>query len=514
MGGYRRFCVECGSELKPGARFCANCGHAAANDPQPAATGEHEAATRDLAVPPPSHAWDASAAPPEGGLVPPPGSALAPQGAAFPPDEPRFPPAGSRFPPPDTRYQAQNVPHPAPDAPFPPPDIPYPPAMAPGRPQDVPYPPATVPGRPQDVPYPPAASPARPQDGPRPPAGLPGPPRDVPYPPAISPARPQDGPRPPAGPSGTPGTPGSFGFPGGDMPPGTREAGFPPPGTTATSTGLALPPARPAPTVTAQLPAGPPPAGPAPGEAVIPAANTGTAQFSRTWVDDVGFSPRWEPTPADAARPPAGTRERPRRLLAVGLFGLVAAVIVVPALLIAHSFHSITGGAAAAAKPTAKEPGGGSTAAAPTQRAAAAGLATLLAQTAADRSSIVNAVGAVEHCTAALAQAPQVFQNSAASRQRLLQQLAALPGRSALPAPMIQELTGAWQASAAVDTDLGKWAQDEATRGCRPNDHADANYQASGPPDVQATNDKTAFVSTWNAIAAKYSLTRYQTSQL
>ena len=280
------------------------------------------------------------------------------------------------------------------------------------------------------------------------------------------------------------------------------------------STGLALPAARPAPTVTARRPAGPPPAGPAAGAAVIPAAATGTAQFAQTWVDDVGFSPRWEPTPADAAGPPAGTRERSRRLLAVGLFALVAAVIVVPALLIAHSFHSITGGAAAAAKPTAKQPGGGSTAAAPTQRAAAAGLATLLAQTAADRSSIVNAVGAVEHCTAALAQAPQVFQNSAASRQRLLQQLAALPGRSALPAPMLQELTGAWQASAAVDTDLGKWAQDEATRGCKPNDHADANYQASGPPDVQATNDKTAFVSTWNAIAAKYGLTRYQTSQL
>ena len=201
-------------------------------------------------------------------------------------------------------------------------------------------------------------------------------------------------------------------------------------------------------------------------------------------------------------------------MLAVGLFALVAAVIVVPALLIAHSFPSITGGGTAPAQPTAKQPARGSTAAAPTQRSAAAGLATLLAQTAADRSSIVGAVGAVEHCTAALGQAPQVFENSAASRQRLLQQLAGLPGRSALPAPMLQELTGAWQASAAVDTDLGRWAQDEAAGGCKPNDHADANYQAASTPDLQATNDKTAFVSMWNVVAAKYGLTRYETSQL
>ena len=121
MGGYRRFCVECGSELKQGARFCANCGHAAANDPQPAATGEHGVTTRDLPVPPPSPAWDASAAPPGGALFPPPGSA------------------------------------------FPPQDVPYPAARAPGRPRDASYPPTGTAGLHQDI-YPPARPPGRPQD--------------------------------------------------------------------------------------------------------------------------------------------------------------------------------------------------------------------------------------------------------------------------------------------------------------------------------------------------------------
>jgi len=303
-------------------------------------------------------------------------------------------------------------------------------------------------------------------------------------------------------------------------------SGFPPPGppfprddTAAAQTrpaspskGLALPSASPA-VASALPPAGLPPAA---GSAYPAPTGSDTAQFAQNWMNDVGFSPRWEPSPpslpdADQAD---GERPRPRRLLVAALFALVAAVIVVPALLIAHSLKGITGGSLAAAQPTAKQPGRGATAAAPSQRTAAAGLVTLLALTAADRSSIVDAVGAVERCTPALGQAPQEFQNAAASRERLLRQLASLPGRSALPAPMLQELSGAWQASAAVDTDLGRWAQDEVARGCKPGDHTDANFQASNGPDIQATSDKTAFVSRWNAIAAKYGLTRYRTSQL
>ena len=59
-----------------------------------------------------------------------------------------------------------------------------------------------------------------------------------------------------------------------------------------------------------------------------------------------------------------------------------------------------------------------------------------------------------------------------------------------------------------------KWAQDEVSHGCHQNDHNDANFAASNTPDVQASNDKAAFVALWNPIAAKYGLTRYSTSQL
>ena len=431
MGGYRRFCVQCGSELKQDARFCANCGQpAAANSPQPAVTGEHDGATRDLQPPPFPPPWDASAAPPEGSRFPPQDAPFPPEGARFPPETPRFLPEASRFPADDGSGVAARPPAPPDSFGFPP------------------------------------------QDEPRPP-GSSFPPEGPPFSGEDATARLQNGPAAP-------------------------------------SQGLALPSAYPA--AASALPAPGPPTATGP---LYPAPTTSdTAQFSQNWMNDVGLRPQWEPSPpAPGAGQDAGTRERPRRLLLAGLIALIAAVVVVPAVLIAHSLHGITGGSAAP-QPTTKQPARNGATAAPSQRAAAASLAALLAQTATDRSSIVNAVGAVEHCTAALAQAPQVFQNAAGSRQRLLQQLAGLSGRSALPAAMLQELTGAWQASAAVDTDLGKWAQDEAAGGCKPNDHANANYQASVGPDGQATNDKTAFVASWNAIATKYGLTQYQTSQL
>lgn len=384
MGAYPRYCVQCGSGLNPGIRFCGNCGHAAAPaDAEAAVASQHDA--------------------------PPPGIDVPARGGG----------AGDR------------------------PGLP--PLRSPSQWEDPPFPAA------------PSASGE---------AGYAAPSRDTGYPaPASSSA---------------------------------------PPGFSAPPTGPAYPP-PPAPS--------PPPASPRP-----PSPGDGTAQFGTSWMDEVGFNPRWEQAPpalppSTDARPGDG-RQRPRGPLTIGLFVLVAAVLVVPALLIVHAFHGLGGGSrAAAAQPASKRPTQ-STSTAPTERAAASALASLLAQSVTDRDTIVSAVGAVNHCTSGLGQAPHAFRDAATSRQRLLQQLARMAGRSALPAAMLRELTGAWQASAAVDADLGKWAQDEVSRGCTKNDHGDANFQASNTPDVQATNDKTAFIGRWNPIAAKYGLTRYSTSQL
>ena len=234
-------------------------------------------------------------------------------------------------------------------------------------------------------------------------------------------------------------------------------------------------------------------------------------------MNEVGLKPRWDQAPS--ALPlitesrTTGDQPRQRPALVIGLFLLIAAVLVVPALLIVHAFHGLGGSSAAAAQPKSST-SAPSAAAAPNERAAATAVASLLGQSVTDRDTIVNAVGAVNQCTSGLSQAPKAFADGATGRQKLLQQLAHLPGRSTLPAGMLRELTGAWQASATVDTDLGRWAQDEVSHGCHQNDHNDANFAASNTPDVQASNDKAAFVALWNPIAAKYGLTRYSTSQL
>ena len=454
MGGYPRYCLQCGSGLTPNTRFCGNCGQAtaaaatetdlpglpdqqAANPPETEAPAGHwrdvapsSATTPDLVNPP--------------GLVTPPGLAASPGFAA--------PPTGPAYPPPPRPSPAE------PSALSSPAELPPPLVLPPT--ESVP-----PPGRPMPPP------PDRP--------GLSGPDRAGTGPrPTYLPAQDRSG-------------------------SGPRPAYPPPPAQ------YALPPGSPS--------SPPPPASAGPtGE---------TAKFGTSWVNQVSRNPQWDQAPARAqwpqgppppARPvitsvrTADSQPRKRQLLSIALFALIAAVLVVPAFLIVHALHGLGGSSAAAAEPTSKPSKSASAPA--TERSAATALAGLLAQSVTDRDTIVSAVGAVNHCTSAVSQAPAHFQEGATSRQKLLKQLASMSGRSELPAGMLSQLTTAWQASAAVDTDLSKWAQDEVSSGC--HQHNDANLAAADGPDAQASNAKKAFVAMWNPIAAKYGLTKYSTSQL
>ena len=98
-----------------------------------------------------------------------------------------------------------------------------------------------------------------------------------------------------------------------------------------------------------------------------------------------------------------------------------------------------------------------------TQQQAATALSGLLSQSGTDHSDVNAAVTNVESCGKSLtARTRRSFNKAAANRRTLLTKLAQLPGRSALPAAMISDLTTAWQASATVDADLAKWATAEA----------------------------------------------------
>ena len=148
------------------------------------------------------------------------------------------------------------------------------------------------------------------------------------------------------------------------------------------------------------------------------------------------------------------------------------------------------------------------------QRQAAQALAALLAQSGTDRVAVTQAVSAVAACSSGLSQDETIFSNAASSRQALLGQLAALVDRSALPAPILQDLTTAWQASGQADQDFANWTQDEISQGCSTNYQSDASYQAATVPDGQATTYKKAFAALWTAIANEYGLPSYRYNQI
>ncbi len=201
--------------------------------------------------------------------------------------------------------------------------------------------------------------------------------------------------------------------------------------------------------------------------------------------------------------PASGSPRRSRRplvpvIVAAALMAVVAGVVI----LLAHP------GSTAASGTTP------STSSQDARRQAAVRLSGLLAQSVTDRAAVTDAAEDVRGCGPSLRQDARTFATAASSRQRLLSRLGSLPGRSLLPAAMLQDLADAWQASAQVDTDLARWAEGKAARGCHRNSRPDARLRASYVPEAKATAGKQAFASSWNPVARRYGLTTYQRNQL
>ena len=200
-----------------------------------------------------------------------------------------------------------------------------------------------------------------------------------------------------------------------------------------------------------------------------------------------------------------------RPLIPVAVAAGIAVVVIAALTLSSHggSPSAAGNGATAGGTPTASTSTGTT---ALTQQQAATSLAGLLSQSGTDHADVNAAVSNVEGCKGLTADA-QTFNKAATNRRTLLTKLAQLPGRSALPAAMISNLTNGWQASATVDADLAQWATSEAGH-CKKDDTKNPNYAASLPFDSKATNGKTAFVGQWNSLARKYGLSVYQPSQI
>jgi hypothetical protein len=202
---------------------------------------------------------------------------------------------------------------------------------------------------------------------------------------------------------------------------------------------------------------------------------------------------------------PGGSLRSRRRLVAVIMAAALVAVVAGVVIFRTHSDGTAARGAMGTT-PTAVSQAA--------RRQAAVRLSGLLARTVTDRRAVIDAVTDARGCGPSLRQDARIFASAASSRQHLLSRLGSLPGRSLLPAAMLADLTGAWQASAQVDADLARWADGKIARGCHRNSRSDASLRASYVPDGQATADKQAFASVWSPVARQYGLTTYRWNQL
>jgi hypothetical protein len=451
------WCPGCGYSVDPGTRFCGGCGQPlAAESGAPVAqspawrSAGPQSSTVTMQAPAPYPVYPSPGGTPLSAPPPPSGSPL-----PYPPPPmagPAGPPPGAYPPPPG---------QPGPD-----------PAVSDTleqmlRPQGLFHsvPPAPAEWQQPTQLQPPQPPQAQPVPGGYPPGSYPEP---APYP--------QGGPYPQPAPPAAPGAyPQTGGFP--------ATGGFPQTG------GFAQ---------TGNFPqAGPPPAWPGGGPG--PNAQFGPGSpYARDGMPAAG-----------PERPGLLTRLQARGPLLPAAVAVLAALVVVVALVLATQ-HGPSANSAGGAASTPTAPASAS--AERTQQQAALALSGLLSQSGTDHSDVNAAVTSVAECNGLSADA-KTFNKAAANRQALLAKLATLPGRAALPAAMLSELTGAWQASAMVDADLAKWAADGVGH-CKKNNYKDPNYAATLPFDSKATNDKTAFVRQWNGLARRYGLPRYSPSQI
>ena len=201
---------------------------------------------------------------------------------------------------------------------------------------------------------------------------------------------------------------------------------------------------------------------------------------------------------------PGGPWRSRRPLVPVIVVAALVAVVAGVVIFLAHSGSTAASGTTGTTPPASSQDA---------RRQAAVRLSGLLAQSVTDRAAVIDAATDVRGCGPSLRQDARTFASAANSRQRLLARLGSLPGGSLLPAAMLADLTGAWQASAQVDTDLARWTEGEIAGGCHRNSRSDARLRASYVPQGKATADKQTFASLWNPVARRYGLTTYQPNQ-
>ncbi|KPI14740.1 hypothetical protein OV450_2724 [Actinobacteria bacterium OV450] len=223
------------------------------------------------------------------------------------------------------------------------------------------------------------------------------------------------------------------------------------------------------------------------------------------------------PQYAPPAPPPETSRRVPAGVIAAVVIGLVVVGLGVGALLSDGKKHN-NDPASAAATPSA----GSSVPAADEgpvdpARSQAVQLDKLLADSNDSRAAVIRAVDDIKGCRN-LGQAANDLRDAARQRDELVTRLQdtkmdKLPDNAKLAAA----LTKAWQSSASADNNYAAWADETAgdKKGCKDGQAKNTGNAANGnKASGEATRAKESAAGLWNAIAAKYGLTKRDKSQL
>jgi hypothetical protein len=222
----------------------------------------------------------------------------------------------------------------------------------------------------------------------------------------------------------------------------------------------------------------------------------------------------WEDTTVIASVTPSRVEERGTRDAGsrwpwiVGVASVVVILAVVLAVVLSsggthHSAAPASSGAATSANPPASSASSAATAADGKQQATA--IAGYLTQSAAARSGVSAAIGAIGTCTN-IAGSVATLQNAAAVRDQIITDVAkakvdGIQGGSA----MVTQLRAALQASADADRHYAAWGT-SSLAGCTGQAAHTADYTAAQQSDAAANTAKQSFVQSWNVIADRYGL--------
>jgi hypothetical protein len=144
-------------------------------------------------------------------------------------------------------------------------------------------------------------------------------------------------------------------------------------------------------------------------------------------------------------------------------------------------------------------------------------VSALVAQSAADRTSVIAAIDGVQNCSLGVQQGEDTVEAVINDRRQAVMQLTRMAGtrqldRLANGAALVSELTTTLNAAISDDESYMSWMGDVATghAQCGGDPMADPNFAAAQAQSTRTNIDKEAFVRDWNSLASQFGQATYR----